>query len=355
MSDALIDLRSDLVSQPTEAMRVAMRNAELGAYVDGDDPTVTKLEHLGAQRLGKEAALFLPSATMGNLIACLEHAKPGDQVLLDEDAHVYRNEVSGISRLSGLLPRVLPRVGAAPDLDAVVRAIKYRESRDTPIKLLWLENTHNVGGGAVVDPKTVRALRAITRDRDIAIHVDGARLFNAAIALGIPPSVLVADVDSVSLGFNKGLACPIGCLLVGSRRLINPGIQLRRMLGGRQVKAGVVAAACLVALDSMVDRLAEDHATARRLGAGIQEIPGLQLESPVVTNIVRFDTGTLSTAQQFADALAARGVLVGVVAPTVIRAVTHYHITPDLIERAMEAFRGAASALAVASHGAPAA
>lgn len=355
MSDVLIDLRSDLVTQPTQTMRVAMRDAEIGAYVDGDDPTVAKLEQLGAQRLGKEAALFLPTATMGNLIACLEYARPGDQVLLDQDAHVYRSEGSGVSRLAGLLPRALPRVGAAPDLDAVARAIKYRDSRDTPIRLLWLENTHNVGGGAVVDPATISALRAVTRNRDIAIHVDGARLFNAAIALGISASELIAEADSVSLGFNKGLACPIGSLLVGSRGLINSGIRLRRMLGGRQVKAGVAAAACLVALDSMVNRLAEDHATARTLAAAIQEIPGLHVESSVVTNIVRFDTAKLSTAQQFVDALAARGVLTGVVAPTVVRAVTHYHITPDLIEHAIDAFRVSASTFAPARHGPPAA
>ena len=353
MSNTPVDLRSDVVAQPTNGMRDAMRDAELGAYVDGDDPTVTKLERLGAQQLGKEAALFLPTTTMGNLIACLAYGKPGDQVLLDEDAHVYRHEVSGLSRLAGLLPRVLPRVGAAPDLDAVGRAVRYRESREAPIKLVWLENTHNVGGGAVVDPDTVRTLRAIIGQRDVAIHVDGARLFNAAVALSMQPSKLVADVDSVSLGFNKGLACPVGCLLVGSRKLIDSGIQLRRMLGGRQVKAGVAAAACLIALESMVERLEDDHAMARRLAAGLQDIHGLQLESPVVTNIVRLDTGGLGAAQQFADALASRGVLVGVVSPTVIRAVTHYQITPDLVDHAIEAFRSTASTLALA-HGAPA-
>lgn len=336
MRAELIDLRSDTVTKPTEEMRDAMHKARIGAFTDQDDPTVAELESLGAKEFGKEASLFLPSVTMANLIACMCYGRPGDQVVVDVDAHVYRNEVSSMTRVAGLMPRVVPRMGALPDIDAVSRALSYRSGGATPISLLWIENTHNVAGGAIADQEGLAAIRAITHDRGIPVHVDGARIFDAVVALGVSPVELAAEVDSLSVGFTKGLACPIGSLLVGSRALIDAALPLRRMLGGRLLKAGVVAAACIVAIRSMVNRLAEDHAAARRLGTAIEAIPGLRLDTPVVTNIVRFDTSEICPAQQFVDVLAAEGVLVGAVGYSVIRAVTHRHFTPEKVERAID-------------------
>jgi len=185
----------------------------------------------------------------------------------------------------------------------------------------------------------------VTQARGIPIHVDGARIFNAAVALGIPVAELAAPVDSLSVGFDKGLACPVGCLLVGSRALIDAAVPLRRMLGGRLLKAGVVAAACIVALRSMVDRLADDHATAQQLAAGIEAIPGLRLQSPVVTNIVRFDTSQICPAKELVSALAQAGVRVGAVGPAIIRAVTHHHINPELVDRALDVLQTTVSSL----------
>jgi len=342
MPSGRVDMRSDCVTQPTDQMREAMRRAEVGAFLDHEDPTVARLERLGAERFGKEAALFLPSVTMANLIACLYYCRPGDRVLVDEDAHVYRNEVSGMTRLAGLMPHVVRRVGALPCLKEVAEALSYRSGGAPLITLLWLENTHNVGGGAVAHLPGVSALRQLTATSGVPIHVDGARIFNAVVASGTTPAELAADVDSISVGFTKGLSCPVGCLLVGSKALVEAGALLRRMLGGRLLKAGIVAAACIVAMDSMMDGLAEDHAQARRLASAIEAIPGLRLNASVTTNIVRFDTAQVGTSRQFADGLTMQGVLVNIVGPTTIRAVLHRHITAEALDRAIVAIRAVA-------------
>jgi threonine aldolase len=357
MNDRPIDLRSDAVTHPTEEMLDAMRRVEVGAPPDheapnaawatvGLDSIVTELEALGAKRFGKEAAMFLPSTTSANLIACMHYCKPGDQVIVDEDAHVYREELSGMTRLVGATPRVVPRKGALPDREAVNRALSHRHSGETPISLLWVENTHTAGGGAIADPATLASLRTATRQRGIAIHVDGARIFNAAVALGVSVTDLASDVDSLSICFYKGLACPLGALLIGSRALITAALPLRRLLGARLLKGGVVAAACIVALYSMIERLADDHVAARRLAAAIEATPGLHLEKPVVTNIVHFDTSRIGTARQFANALAAEGVWISTIGDTLICAVTHYQVTPAQLDRAIEALRTATRKLA---------
>lgn len=343
MSTAFIDMRSDVVAQPTQLMRDAMGNAELGAYLDSEDPTVARLEAACTALFGKEAALFLPSATMANLIACMHYCRPGEQAIVDQDAHVYRNEFAGMTRAGGILPRVVSRVQATPSLDEVRRAIARRNAAEYPVRLVWIENTHNVAGGAVASPLELAELRDVLDGQDVVVHMDGARVFNAATALGVPVSALVKDVDSISVGFNKGLACPAGCVLVGGTALIESARELRRMLGGRLTKAGVLAAACLVALDTMVERLAEDHAVARQLAAAVGTIPGLRIESPVVTNIVRFDCGELCPAQLFVAGLAENGVRVGAVGETIIRAVTHHHISPETMSRANEVIRVTAS------------
>lgn len=348
MPDRSLDLRGEVIAEPTEEMREAMRMAEVGSYLDHEDPTVRELERQGAKCFGKEAALFLATTTMANLIACMYHCRPGDKVLLDEDSHVYRREMSGMARIAGLMPFPISRRGAIPDPALVDRATSFRKTGDTPISLLWVENTHNVAGGAIADPADLKALRGITQEYGIPIHVDGARIFNASVALKVPPAVLAESVDSMSVGFNKGVACPAGCLLVGSHELIEAAIPLRQLLGGRILKAGILAAPCIVALHSMVDRLADDHAVARELGSAIETIEGLRLESPVVTNIIRIDTSEVGPARRLVDALAAEGVLVGAVDQTVIRVVTHYHVTAADIHRVIDAFRAAVPALAVA-------
>jgi threonine aldolase len=343
-----IDLRSDVVAQPTDTMRDATRDARLGAYLDTEDPTVAQLERECAALFGKEAGLFLPSATMANLIACMHYCRPAEQAIVDQDAHVYRNEFAGMTRAGGILPRVVPRAGAVPVADAVRNVVARRNAAEYPARLLWIENTHNVGGGAVATPSEIAELRQVVEGHEIAIHVDGARIFNAAVALGLAVDQLANGVDSVSVGFNKGMACPIGCVLVGSAALIEGATALRRMLGGRFTKGGIAAAACLVALETMVDRLADDHQAAQQLGRAIEETPGLRLESPVVTNIVRFDTSEIGPAPQFADRLREHGVLAGAVGETVIRIVTHHHITPEATQRAIDALRHAAMAQAPA-------
>lgn len=339
MNGDAIDLRSDSGTRPTPEMIEAMRTAEIGAYSDHDDPTVAALEVLGAKRFNKEAALFVPSVTMANVIAYLVYCRPGEQVIVDEDAHVYRNEVSGITRVAGLTPRVVPRTGALPSTEAIARALAYRSGGATPVKLLWLENTHNVGGGAAADRAATAAAVKVVQDKAIRVHVDGARIFNAAVALNVTVADLVSDVDSISVGFAKGLSCPMGALLVGSRALVEEALPLRRMLGGRLLKAGVAAAACTVALNTMVERLSQDHAAARRLGEAVEEIPGLRLESPVVTNIARFDTSGVCPAKDFVAGLAERNILMGAVGPFSVRAVTHRHITSLYIERVIESLR----------------
>jgi threonine aldolase len=233
-----------------------------------------------------------------------------------------------------------------PSLVEVRGALARRNAAEYPVRLVWLENTHNVGGGAVATPREMAELRGLVADQGVAVHVDGARVFNAAAALGLPVAALVEHVDSISVGFNKGLACPAGCVLVGSAALIESARDLRRMLGGRLTKAGVLAAACLVALDTMVARLADDHAVARQFAAAVETIPGLRLESPVATNIIRFDCGYLAPASRFVAALAEQGVRAGAVGETVIRAVTHHHITPETMTDAIAALRATASTFA---------
>jgi threonine aldolase len=330
-------------------MRAAMGNAELGAYLDSEDPTVARLEAACAELFGKEAALFVPSATMANLIACMHYCRPGEQAIVDRDAHVYRNEFAGLTRAGGVLPRVVAREQAMPSLSEVRGALARRNAAEYPVRLVWIENSHNVGGGAVATQWEMAELRGIVEGQNVAVHVDGARLFNAATALGLPVATLVERVDSISVGFNKGLACPAGCVLVGSAALIESARDLRRMLGGRLTKAGVLAAACLVALDTMLERLADDHAVARQFAAAVETIPGLRLESPVITNIVRFDCGELCPAQQFVAALAENGVRMGAVGETVIRAVTHHHITPETMTNAIDAVRATSSIFSRAS------
>ena len=333
----LVDLRSDTVTQPTEAMREAMRRAEVGDDQWGEDPTVRRLEEMAAERLGKGAALFVPSGTMANLAAVLSHTRRGDEVIVEARAHTYLTEAGGMSAVSGVIPRpVATERGAisAAQVEAVVRAPNVHFA---PTRLLCLENTHNRGGGTVMTPVQTSEVAAAARRHGLSIHLDGARIFNAAVALGVDPRALTRDVDSVMFCVSKGLSAPVGSLLAGEAAFIARARAARQMLGGAMRQAGVIAAAGVVALESMVDRLAEDHRRARVLAQQLAELPGVRLDPAAVqTNIIIL---AVDDAPAVVDRLAAHHVLAHGVDRRTIRLVTHRHIGDAEVERAVEIFR----------------
>lgn len=339
-----IDLRSDTVTLPTPQMREAMAAAEVGDDVMGEDPTVNRLEELAAERMNKEAALFVASGTMGNLVALLTHCGRGDEVILGDKAHSFVNEVGGLAALGGIQPRTLPN---QPDgtlvLDDVKSAIRGDNVHWPHTRLITLENTHNACGGAPLPPAYLWSVAEIARERQIKIHTDGARIFNAAVALGIPVAELTRYTDSISFCLSKGLSAPVGSLLCGPRAFIAEARRNRKMVGGGMRQAGILAAAGIVALETMVDRLAEDHANACRFAERLAEIPGIQLDpSRVKTNIVFFDLApNAPTAGQLAARVARDGVLIGPSGERRIRAVTHYGISRADVESAVGAIQAA--------------
>lgn len=339
----IIDLRSDTVTLPPPEMRRAMYEAELGDDVFGEDPTVKRLEERAAEVTGKEAALFVTSGTQGNLVAVLASASRGDEIVVGEHAHILLYEVGGASALAGVQVRAVPN---APDgtlpLGTVAAAIRDRSDLHNPFTaLICLENTQNRCGGAVLTPAYMAAVRQLAQEHGIAVHLDGARIFNAAVALGVPVSELTSRVDSVSLCASKGLAAPVGSVLCGSRAFIERARRWRKMVGGGMRQAGVIAAGALYALDHMVDRLADDHALARTLAEGLAEIRGIGIDlDRVQTNILIVDVSPSGrSADVVMEALAARGVLTVPFGPTLIRLVTHYGIEAPDIERALAVTR----------------
>ena len=332
--NAPVDLRSDTVTRPTPAMLRAMAAAPLGDAVYGEDPTVRRLEELAAERVGKEAALFVPTGTMGNQVAVLTHTRRGDEAVVDVASHIYDAEVGGLALLGGVQARPLEsRAGRLlpAQIEAAVRAddVHYPHTG-----LLCLENPHNAGGGTVALPEEVAALCAVAHQRGIPVHLDGARIFNGAVALGVPAAALAAPADSVMFCLSKGLCCPVGSLVAGPAAWIAQARRMRKLLGGGMRQAGVLAAAGIVALDTMVGRLAEDHAHARRLAEGLAELPGLRIDLPTVqTNMVFVDTDL--PADHVCHELAARGVLAGAVGRNRIRFVTHKDVSAAGIESAL--------------------
>jgi len=336
----LIDLRSDTVTKPTPEMRRAMYEAEVGDDVYGEDPTVNRLQERAAEMLGKEAALFVPTGTQGNQVAILTHTRRGQEVIVEAEAHVYIYEVGGIAALSGCQVKPVPGVNGAMDPAAVEAAIRADNVHYPRTGLVCLENTHNRSGGCVLPPENVAAVAEVAHRHGIPVHLDGARIFNAAVALGRPVAELVAPVDSVMFCLSKGLAAPVGSLLVGSRDFIAEARRNRKLLGGGMRQAGVLAAAGLVALELMVDRLADDHANARRLAEGIANIPGLAVNMETVqTNMVAVEiTDPRWTAPALVQALRAEGVLCNDTGPRRIRLVTHKDVTAADVELALDAF-----------------
>lgn len=337
-----VDLRSDTVTLPSPAMREAIYRAELGDDVFGEDPTVNRLQEMAAERMGKEAALLVVSGTMGNLVSVLTHCGRGDEVILGDKAHIFLNEQGGMSALGGIHPRTVPNRPDGTldpaDVEAAVRApnVHYPRSR-----LVCLENTHNRCHGLPLTVEQTHSVVAVARRHGLAVHLDGARIFNAAIALGVEARSLVAEVDSVQFCLSKGLAAPVGSLICGSADFIAEAHRNRKVVGGGMRQAGIIAAAGIVALEEMVDRLAEDHENARILAQGIAEVPGICVDLNLVkTNILYFDVvSSRITAVELVQRLFAEGVKVLPTGPDRIRAVTHYGIEREDVEYAAQAIR----------------
>lgn len=338
VSKRIVDLRSDTVTLPSPAMRKAMAEAELGDDVFGEDPTINKLQEMAAERMGKEAGLFVASGTMGNLVALLTHCRRGEEIILGDRAHIFLNEGGGCAALGSILPHTIPnRPDGTLALEEIEAAIRDDNVHHPRTRLVCLENTHNYCGGAVLSARYTEQVAALAHGRGLALHVDGARIFNAAVALGVKAGELVRGADSVSFCLSKGLAAPVGSLLCGSADFIREARRSRKVLGGGMRQAGVLAAAGIVALEEMVDRLAEDHANARRLFEGLRNLPGLSLDQDdVPTNMVFFDlTDDKIPTREFVERLAQEGVKVLDLGPRTIRLVAHYGIEAQDIEYAL--------------------
>lgn len=337
-----IDLRSDTVTLPTEKMRKAMADAVLGDDVYGEDPTINRLQELAAERMGKEAALFVPSGTMGNLAAVLAHCGRGDEVIMGDCAHTYLYEAGGISALGGVHPFTIPN---QPDgrllISDIQRAVRPDDAHFPLSKLLILENTHNRCGGVSLSRQYMLEAAQIARGAGLAIHLDGARIFNAAVDQGLPVNHLVDMVDSVTFCLSKGLCAPVGSVLCGSRDFIDQAHRIRKQLGGGMRQAGVLAAAGVIALEEMVDRLAEDHQHASELAVGLGALPGVHLDkgSPNTNMVyVALESSVGMLASQFAARLKDEGVLVGITGDRHFRLVCHYWIKGDHIPKIVSAF-----------------
>lgn len=338
-----IDLRSDTVTQPTEAMRAAMAQAEVGDDVYGEDPTVNRLQELAATMLGKEAGLFVPSGTMGNLMAILAHCGRGEEVILGNMAHTFLYEAGGISALGGVHSCQLTN---QPDgtlrLEDIQAAIRPDDAHHPVTRLIALENTHNRCGGVVLTAEYTRAVGELAKAWGLQLHMDGARIFNASIALEVPAQELAEPVDSITFCLSKALCAPVGSVLCGSREFIVKAHRIRKQLGGGMRQAGILAAAGIVALESMVDRLSEDHERARMLAKGLTGLSGFNLEPGTPhTNMVfaRLEEDFPLTTRQVVEKLAERGVKVGVAGRSRFRLVTHYWIDDEAVESAVNHFR----------------
>jgi len=338
----MIDLYSDTRTKPTPGMRRAIAAAEVGDEQAMLDPTVNALCERVAGLLGKEAAVYLPSGTMANQIAARVHCRPGDEIILSASAHPIHAESGGPAALAGVMLRGLPGERGMFTADQVRAAINSPSWRHSPrSRLLEVENTTNLGGGAVWPLDQIRAVTGVAKEHGLACHMDGARLMNAVVASGTPAADYAAPFDSLWLDFSKGLGAPVGAVLAGSKDLVHEAWRVKQQIGGAMRQAGIIAAACLYALDHHVDRLAEDHANARRLAEGLAELPGVALDPlSVETNIVWFDVHGRLSAADLAVALREHGVLIGGYGQTRMRAVTHLDVTRADVDAAISTLDG---------------
>jgi threonine aldolase len=349
-----IDLRSDTVTKPTEGMRKAIASAEVGDDVFGEDPTTLRLEERTASLLGKEAGLFVASGTMGNLVALLAHAGRGDEIVLGDRSHTFLYEVGGCAGLGGIHPHVLPNHDDGTlDLDAVEAAIRDASNVHFPrTRVICIENTHNRCGGIALSVEYCDAVDALAKRHGLAVHLDGARLFNAALARGVEPARFTHGTDSVTICLSKGLGAPIGSVLCGDRAFIDEARRMRKAVGGGMRQVGILAAAGLYALEHHVDRLTEDHANAARLAAGIDELDGLSCEQAgegAWSNLVYFSVDGAAIgrpdldARVLAERLRGRGILalpLGAGTPR-IRMVTHLDVSRSDVDATLDALRSA--------------
>jgi threonine aldolase len=339
MPNKTIDLRSDTVTHPTPAMREAMYRAEVGDDVYGEDPTVNRLEELAAEKLGKEASVLLLSGTMGNLVGILSHTRSGDEVIVGEGCHIYMNEAGGAAALGGVQLFPVPTKRGVPDVSRIQSAVRDPNNLHFPrTRLVCVENTNNREGGIALPVEAMDAVGEVAHTNGLAVHVDGARIFNAAVALGVPAARVVENADSIQFCLSKGLGCPVGSMLVGSKDYIKGARRWRKMIGGSLRQAGIIAAAGIVALEQMVDRLAEDHRNARRLAEGLNALPGLKVDlDNLETNIVMLHiTDPRIDPKAFVAGMAERGVKIGSPYGDRVRLVTHYQISEEDVDTTLK-------------------
>ncbi len=336
-----IDLRSDTVTRPTPAMRRAMAEADVGDDVYREDPSVNRLEACAAEIFEREAALFVPSGTMGNQTAIKVHTQSGNEVICEARAHIYNHEMGMMSAFSGCLPRTVTAEDGILNWDLIAPYVRGRSDVRSQTGLIEIENTSNLAGGSVYPQAVADQICDGAHALGLPVHLDGARIFNAGVALGKPVAALTRKFDSVMFCLSKGLGAPVGSMLASSREFIEEARVVRKMLGGGMRQAGVLAAAGLIALEDGPKRLAEDHENARFLAGGLAEIPGIRIDpAKVVTNILFFDVAATGlTSFEISKALKARGVLANGVTPATIRMVTHRDVDRAGCERALEVLR----------------
>jgi len=338
---ATVDLRSDTVTRPTPAMRRAMAEAEVGDDVYGEDPTINRLEHRAAEIFGREAAIFVPTGTMGNQIAIKCHTRPGQEVICEAHSHILDYEMAMLAHFSGCIPRAVPGEDGILRWSEIKKKIRPKTYYVAQTGLVELENTHNMGGGTVYPTELAEEICDGAHQAGLPVHLDGARVFNAAATLHKPVAEITRKFDSVMFCLSKGLAAPVGSLLVGSRKFIDQARIYRKALGGGMRQAGILAAAGLIALEEMPKRLHEDHANAHWMAEGLAKVRGIKLDAKkVATNILVFNVaGTGKTSAEISRALAERGVLINGIDLENMRLVTHMDVDRAACGRALEALR----------------
>jgi len=342
-----VDLRSDTVTKPTPEMRELMADAEVGDDVYCDDPTVNKLEALAAEKLGKESAIFVPSGTMGNLLALLVHCQRGDEVIVGDKSHIYLNEAGGMSALGGIQPCAIPnQKDGTLAIEEILASIRTEDVHHPITRLICLENTQNICGGVPLTAEYTQQVGEIARKNNLSLHIDGARIFNSAVAQNVDVKELAAPADSVMFCLSKGLVSPIGSMLVGTEKFISRARHLRKMLGGGMRQVGIVAVAGILSLEKMASRLAEDHVRAKKIAEGLRQIKGIVVdEDSPYTNMIflNLSENVSATMQQIAEGMKEIGVLVDAESSRRLRLVTHYWIDDEGVEKSISAFKKALS------------
>lgn len=332
-----VDLRSDTFTLPTTEMMEAIQNAELGDDVFKEDPTMNKLEKMAAEKVGKENALFVTSGTQGNVVSLLTHTTHGDEVIMGKTSHIFKYEVGAMACLGGLMAHPIPEDKGILNPENVKNAIRGDNIHFPPTSLVCLENTHNNAGGIAITPQQMKAVSDVVKPRGITIHLDGARVFNAAVALRTDVKNITEWADSVMFCFSKGLSAPVGSIVCGSQEFIEKARKVRKMLGGGMRQAGVLAACAIISLEKMIDRLHEDHENAQKLAKGLADISGITIDLDTVqTNIIIFDVSALGGSQKFIDNLDKVGVKCLPRDDTHVRMVTHRMISTKDIDTALE-------------------